>query len=390
MKRFSNDGVLMKTTAFAYALLPFFFCTGLMGSEEGKAASLDDIFAPIVVGTPPSDAFTGLIRLPDGEIRHYGGGGFIFSRDDGHSWKNYRFGEEDGEGRVKRGGGAGAVSPRTGAYVRLQGTKSGTFAFRSPDGIDGDPTRTKIDDRRFIMIRPPIFLKSRDRALFAAHTPTRPHRIGVFRSDDDGKTWAVTMLPPGPRFEVKPPHRQPRWENWCVEPTVLELKDGRLWMIARTSQDRHYECFSEDGGRELVVLEAVPLLRNADDAHAVPFERRSHSLLLVQHDAASGGGPFRFVASQNGKRRDVGRRVHESGRFPCGHFRRRGEDVAGVSRDSAQTRFAMRRITGTGRSGIGACIRPRPWKLPGGKVLVAHGQDANVRRPGDFRSRLAA
>ena len=29
---------------------------------------------------------------------------------------------------------------------------------------------------------------------------------------------------------------------------ILELKSGRLWMLARTSRDNHHECFSEDGG----------------------------------------------------------------------------------------------------------------------------------------------
>ncbi len=36
--------------------------------------------------------------------------------------------------------------------------------------------------------------------------------------------------------------------SWRARPTVLELNNGRLWMLARTSRDNHYECFSEDAG----------------------------------------------------------------------------------------------------------------------------------------------
>jgi len=208
---------------------------------------LDDIFAPVVVGTPPVNAFNGLFRCPDGEIRHYGDDGFLFSRDDGLTWKHRRFGEVDASGKAAGGGRPLGMNPKTGTCLRLVGGKGGMFVHRSSDGPDGQYTVQKIDDRHLIMVRPPYFLRLRPRVLFAAHGQ-RPERITVFRSDDDGLTWARSVLPPGPAFVVEPPHQGPRWENWCVEPTILELQDGRLWMLARTSRDNHHECYSEDAG----------------------------------------------------------------------------------------------------------------------------------------------
>ena len=63
------------------------------------------------------------------------------------------------------------------------------------------------------MVRPTYFLTSRGRILIAGHLSGNRKQIGVFRSDDDGQTWALTILEPGPAFVVRPPHKQPRWEN---------------------------------------------------------------------------------------------------------------------------------------------------------------------------------
>lgn len=59
-----------------------------------------------------------------------------------------------------------------------------------------------------------------------------------FVSDDDGKTW-----------------RQGNWidlggrghHDGAVEPTVVELKDGRLMMLIRTNLDQFWRAYSDDG-----------------------------------------------------------------------------------------------------------------------------------------------
>ena len=54
--------------------------------------ALKDIFAPIVVGTPPRDAVRSLCMTAQGEIRHYGGPhevneNYLSSVDNGLRWK---------------------------------------------------------------------------------------------------------------------------------------------------------------------------------------------------------------------------------------------------------------------------------------------------------------
>ena len=318
-----------------------------------------------------------MIRLADGEIRHYGGPGFIFSRDHGFSWKTYRHGQKDTQGNVKRGKAASAVSPATGTYLCAHSNKSGMFVGRS-SGVDEKTTTIKINDRRFIMIRPPLFLKSKNRVLLAGHTPDRPHQIGLFWSDDDGQTWASTMLPVGPRFEVKPPHKKPRWENWCVEPTILEMNDGRLWMIARTSRDRHYESFSKDGGETWSPWRAspfygtltMPTLFRLSDGHILLFW--CNTTPLPESDQSQSKLP---KTAQDGTWEDV--------------FTNRDALHAAISDDDGKTWRGFREIRlnpfrnaedyGDRTTADWSVHQTQAVELPLGKVLIANGQDKSVR-----------
>jgi hypothetical protein len=58
-------------------------CCFATGASAEQPRRLDEVLAPVVVGTPPANAFNGLFRCSDGEIRHYGADGFLYSRDHG-------------------------------------------------------------------------------------------------------------------------------------------------------------------------------------------------------------------------------------------------------------------------------------------------------------------
>lgn len=68
-----------------------FVCAGL----SAQPASLNEVYEPVVVGVPPSDAYIGLSLLSDGELRHYNYGEhaeqtvpmYLSSRDHGLTWK---------------------------------------------------------------------------------------------------------------------------------------------------------------------------------------------------------------------------------------------------------------------------------------------------------------
>ena len=210
------------------------------------------VYQPTVVGSPPDNAFVGLVRLDNGEIRHYnygegnkGGKSFyIRSVDDGHSWDTVYV--------ENHWVGADVKSPVTGEYVRLATSENGLTAIRSQGGIDGNWTQNEVytageGEGAYIMLKPALFIRDGKRVLVSAHSTARIG-CGVFYSDDDGVSWKRSQFVNSPPHQAGGVHKGVRWNHGAVEPTVIELQDGRIWMLARTAQDQHYESFSEDGG----------------------------------------------------------------------------------------------------------------------------------------------
>lgn len=218
-------------------------CAGLFA----QPASLDEVYEPVVVGTPPSDAYIGLSLLPDGELRHYNYGEhaaqtapmYLSSRDHGLTWKTVSLPKELPY--------ADQRSPVSGEYVRVFCNSKGVYAMRTEGGLDGGRTIVKIDDRPGIMNKPPVWIRNGKRVISGAHRTDRSGAY-VYYSDDDGRTWKASAQVTVPPHRKGGFHQGVRWNHGAVEPTVVELNDGRLWMLMRTSQDRHYQAFSEDGG----------------------------------------------------------------------------------------------------------------------------------------------
>lgn len=65
----------------------------------------------------------------------------------------------------------------------------------------------------------------------------------VVTSADGGQTWQLS-----PSKLTSPCHQGYNGNNYgAIEPTILELKDGRVWMLMRTQTGFLYESFSDDG-----------------------------------------------------------------------------------------------------------------------------------------------
>lgn len=218
----------------------------------GCDSRLGKINEPTIVGSPPYNAFIGLMRLDNGEIRHYNYGEgnkkgksyYLRSRDDGFTWDTVQVKD--------KWIGADVKSPITGEFIRLETGEQGVIAVRSEGGIDGDWTKTQVyeaqeDEGTYIMLKPPVFIREGKRILVGAHSTSR-FGCGVFYSDDDGISWKRSQFVQSPHHQAGGVHKGKRWNHGAVEPTVIELQDGRIWMIARTAQDEHYESYSEDGG----------------------------------------------------------------------------------------------------------------------------------------------
>ena len=208
----------------------------------------DSIFAPVRVGTAPSDAYIGLSMLEDGEVRHYNygeqadAGTFYWSSTDkGLSWTKVPYAKEMLF--------ADRQSPVSKEYIRLVNMgKQGVYCIRTMDGLNGGRTLTKVTDISSIMLKPPVFIRDGKRIVVGGHNGVTPKGCYTFVSDDDGRTWTRSNTVTVPDHVVGGLHKGVRWNHGAVEPTIIELKDGRLWMLMRTAQDHHYQAFSTDGG----------------------------------------------------------------------------------------------------------------------------------------------
>lgn len=73
--------------------------------------------------------------------------------------------------------------------------------------------------------------------------PTGPSVTTCVYSDDGGKTWQRS-----PAKLTAPCHAGANLANYgACEPTLIELNDGRVWMLIRTQDGYLYESFSADG-----------------------------------------------------------------------------------------------------------------------------------------------
>lgn len=73
--------------------------------------------------------------------------------------------------------------------------------------------------------------------------PTGPSVVTCVYSDDGGKTWQRS-----PAKLTAPCYEGYNGANYgACEPTILELKDGRVWMLIRTQTGVLYESFSDNG-----------------------------------------------------------------------------------------------------------------------------------------------
>jgi hypothetical protein len=230
-------------------------------NEPPDVQDLASVWEPVFVSRPPVNAFRGLVRPNPGEVRHYlyagGSSNFYYnvSYDDGLSWTGKVMVEDQYTG-------ADVKYPVTGEYLRVHSANgSKVTTVRSEGGIDGTWHQLTYDglnnETELIMIKPPVFIDYNDktRIIVGCHGVDRLGAACLF-SDDDGETWTLSERVVAPHHEPGGIHLGTRWNHGAVEPTIIQLNDGRLWMLMRTAQDNHYEAFSSDGGETWT--EAVP------------------------------------------------------------------------------------------------------------------------------------
>lgn len=100
------------------------------------------------------------------------------------------------------------------------------------------------------------------------------HNTFVYFSDDAGATWRespdqLTLALPGPNTT----------RYGAIEPVLLELRDGRLWMLVRDRGGRLWQSFSSDGGGRWPPLERSPFI--SSDSPAALLRLRNGKIVLL-------------------------------------------------------------------------------------------------------------
>lgn len=367
---------------------------------------LKSIFAPRVVAVPPNYAYRDLCVMPDGEIRHYGYGRkahhndisdpvYIASNDCGLSWKTFRVKDPNslGSGLRLSDGTYVATYDRDG----MPGNENKILAFAvSPDEKPYKQVKwlKEVPFTVSSWIRPGIELKvsKPGRLLFCVDgiiDPGAPERIQYFPcfcySDDRGDTWSYTAATPAPMFEVVPPHKGPRWENGSVETTMIELADGTVYALSRTSHDYFYEYYSYDGGETWTdpkpspfhATLTMPTLFKLSDGRILLFWCNTHPMSELDHEQQR---PALNADAKNGRWEDV--------------FTNRDANHAAISDDNGKTwrgfreihlndirNFADFRSYGGAEQLLDKSVHQfQAIELPFGKVMLAFGQHPSSAR----------
>lgn len=224
--------------------------------DGGKKGGLAKPQPPFKVGVPPADAGRGLVRVSEREIRAYPGKGgthYLQSQDNGMTWRKVALPPSYPDATCMAKEAPSLVrNPNTGAYLRVEPKYSsknkmdGLYVSRG--GLDGEWGLVRGDDGKGLkpagILRTPIWVNGGKRVLIPGHGGG----CWTWYSDDGGLSWNRSNKVNSPPHEAGGIHHGRRWNHGMVEGTLVELNDGRLWMVARTAQDQHYETFSDDFG----------------------------------------------------------------------------------------------------------------------------------------------
>jgi len=214
--------------------------------------------SPIFLGEPPSNAGTTLIKEKDGSISFiyrpgdWDLGGFsdtvffINTIDEGRTWSQEKVLAVTGPGSQC----FSSISPVSGEviifFIRNEKGVKGNYRFVRTNNKRTDWSYNKLFDTlsfggmgygNCLWIELP---DGNNRILTGVHGENKG--AGTYYSDDDGYSWT-----PSNRSFV--PNLIPNiWHTSSVEPSLIQLKNKKIWMLMRNSNDRLWETFSNDNG----------------------------------------------------------------------------------------------------------------------------------------------
>ncbi|MBR4218795.1 MAG: exo-alpha-sialidase [Bacteroidales bacterium] len=268
--------------------------------SEDETQMLRAIYAPTVVGVPPSDARADMCVMPDGEIRVYGARYrtpeqpkgipvYIASTDGGLSWKQYFH---------KGVMGSATYFPEWGLWMKCAenaGNETGTFVLISKEGPDATTTNAvKVSRRKHECAFLPQRTADGKRVFFTAQQldENQEKPAVYFYSDNKGKSFQQVVVHQPEQQRVVYPHKDVRWSvGNGTEPVVCEVEKGKMLMLLRNSTDCFYQSFSYDRGSSWTVPQpspfqgtnTTPFLLRLSDGRIVAFWNNSRPLPEVDH-----------------------------------------------------------------------------------------------------------
>ncbi|BDS08557.1 hypothetical protein NT6N_35970 [Oceaniferula spumae] len=213
--------------------------------------------APRIVATPPADAGRGLIRVSQHEIRHYPGKNgkqFLQSLDNGETWRLVDLPKSYPNATcLTKESPAIAKNPVTKEFIRFEplyrGKSPTDGIYTTTGGIDGKWNLVTDHDGDGVKIggilRSPLWVNQNKRIVIPGHGGG----CWTWYSDDQGQTWNRSNKVQSPAHKPGGVHKGTRWNHGMVEATITVLKNKKLWLVARTAQDQHYQSFSSDYGK---------------------------------------------------------------------------------------------------------------------------------------------
>jgi hypothetical protein len=201
------------------------------------------------------------VKLADGSVMTVNEGRVLVSGDGGETWEERKLFDDAGKYgcRAERA----VVRTREGTViVAFMNTKELVFRWDQAKGgpqpgcrlpvyvvRSGDEGKTwgepiLVQDGYCGALRTMIQLSSGRVVLGCQDARRDPGRHVCFTyvSDDEGKTWKQSNVIDLGKYGGYGDH------GGGIEPTLVELRDGRLWMLIRTYRGRFSEAFSKDGG----------------------------------------------------------------------------------------------------------------------------------------------
>ena len=195
----------------------------------------------VFYGTPQGQ----LVLLPGQGILGTGSNAYV-SNDQGQTWETW-----DAFSTWPKMAYTDVIRDENNLLAFCQGTQpfAGTYLYTSTDnGLTWTGgNRLTSDSDRWSPMNQRVLLTSSGRLIvpieqiMSGAEGSGPNNVGTVFSDNRGQSWQRSPL-------IGPPSGYPTTPEGIGEPAVVELANGKMWMVARGLGGRLLQAWSDDGG----------------------------------------------------------------------------------------------------------------------------------------------